>query len=134
MNALGLFIIEVLLCFAISLSLIFLLRPLLRAVLVDICGTDQRAAFWLMFSQLMLVISPLLIVIYFAPTQSDVSINIAEAIKDTLFRSLLGDFIALAMLGQVIWKSIGLESMANSAEHLCEDSILSAQPNGEQPK
>ena len=59
-----------------------------------------------MFTQLMLIISPLLIVIYFAPTTDSVPINAAEAIQDTLFRSLLGDFIALSMIGQIIWRSI----------------------------
>jgi hypothetical protein len=106
MNTLVLFLIEVLLCFAISVSLIVLLKPVLRAMLVDICGTETRAAFWVMFTQLMLIISPLLLVIYFAPTQDALAVNVAEALKDTLFRSLLGDFIALAMIGTVIWKSI----------------------------
>lgn len=108
MNSLSIFMIEVLICFFISFSMIYLLRPLLREVLIDICGTRARAEFWVMFTQLMLIISPLLIVIYFAPTQYEVDVNITEAIKDTLFRSLLGDFIALTMIGQVIWKSVKL--------------------------
>ena len=108
MNTLVLFMIEVLLCFGISLSLIVLLKPVLAEILVDICGTKARAEFWVMFTQLMLILSPLLIVIYFAPTQGALQLNIAEAMKDTLFRCLLGDFIALVIIGQVIWKSIKL--------------------------
>lgn len=110
MSSLSLFMIEVSMCFVISISVIALLRPLLREILVDICGTRARAEFWVMFTQLMLIISPLLLVIYFAPTQDVVDINIAESIKDTLFRSLLGDFIALTVIGQVIWKSIKFNS------------------------
>ena len=106
MNTLVLFLIEVLLCFAISVSLIYLLKPVLCDMLIDICGTETRAAFWVMFTQLMLIISPLLLVIYFAPTQDVLAINTAEALKDTLFRTLLGDFVALATIGVVIWKSI----------------------------
>ncbi len=113
MNSLTLFIIEVLLCFGISISVIYLLKPLLRDVLVETCGTQTRAEFWVMFTQLMLIISPLLIVIYFAPTQGHDAINAAEAIQNTLFRSLLGDFIALMMIGQVIWKSIQREPQLN---------------------
>jgi len=116
MNSLTLFMIEVLLCFGISISLIYLLKPLLRDVLVDICGTRTRADFWVMFTQLMLILSPLLIVIFFAPTQDAVDINIAEAMQDTLFRSLLGDFIALAMIGQVIWKAIKITPDQRSSE------------------
>ena len=105
-HALALFLIEVLLCLVISVSLIVLLRPVLRDMLVDVCGTQSRADFWVMFTQLMLVISPLLIVIYFAPTQAVLWVDLAEALKDTLFRSLLGDFIALATIGLVIRKYI----------------------------
>jgi hypothetical protein len=106
MNTLSLFTIEVLLCLGISIAVILLLKPLLRDVLVETCGTAKRAEFWVMFTQLMLVISPLLIVIFFAPTEASITINIAEAMQDTLFRSLLGVFVALAMIGQVMWKSI----------------------------
>lgn len=106
MNTLSLFTIEVLLCLGISIAVILLLKPLLRDVLVETCGTAKRAEFWVMFTQLMLIISPLLIVIFFAPTEASITINIAEAMQDTLFRSLLGVFVALAMIGQVMWKSI----------------------------
>ena len=106
MNTLSLFTLEVLLCFGISTAVIVLLKPLLRDVLIDTCGTAKRAEFWVMFTQLMLIISPLLIVVFFAPTETSISLNIAESLQDTLFRSLLGVFVALAMIGQVMWKSI----------------------------
>ncbi len=124
MDTLSIFIIEVSLCLGISLLLIYLLKPVLRQVLIETCGTNTRAEFWVMFTQLMLIISPLLIVIYFAPTTDSVPINVAEAIQDTLFRSLLGDFIALSMIGQIIWRSIksfheqpGLHDENHSGSH-----------------
>lgn len=110
MSTLTLFIISVLLCFSISITIIFLLKPLLRDVLQETCGTAKRAEFWVMFTQLMLVISPLLIVIFFAPTTSPVGLNVAETLQDTLFQSLLGDFIALTLIGQVIWKTVVFDS------------------------
>jgi len=116
MNPLLLFMIEVVLCFGISISLIYLLKPVLFEILVDICGTKARAEFWVMFTQLMLIISPLLIVIYFAPAQDALHINTADAMKDTLFRCLLGDFIALVIIGQVIWKSIKFSSEQQKTE------------------
>ena len=106
MGSLTLFLIEVCICIGISFSVVYLLKPLLRDILVDTCGNQARAEFWLMFTQLMLFIAPLLIVIFFAPTQAVININVTKVIQDTLFRSLLGDFIALAMIGKVIWKSI----------------------------
>ncbi|MCP3662737.1 MAG: hypothetical protein GY696_09610 [Gammaproteobacteria bacterium] len=106
MNAISFFTLEVTLSISISLTIITLLKPLLSDLLTDTCGTTSRAAFWVMFTQLMLVISPLLIVIFFASTDPVSSTNAADAIKETLFRTLLGIFIALITVGQVIWRSI----------------------------
>ena len=114
MNTFALVVVEIMLCLGISLALIWLIKPLLRDVLIETCGTQKRAEFWVMFTQLMLVISPLLLVIFFIPTDAATTINLAEALKDTLFRTLLGDFIALASIGQVIWKSIKNSPAENS--------------------
>lgn len=114
MNTLTLVVVEIVLCLGISIALIMLIKPLLRDVLIETCGTQKRAEFWVMFTQLMLVISPLLLVIYFIPTGASTAVNVAEALKDTLFRTLLGDFIALASIGQVIWKSIQNPQVENS--------------------
>lgn len=106
MNTLILFGLEIALCLGISFILIGLLRPLLRGVLTDTCGTEKRAEFWVMFTQLMLIISPLLVVVFFAPTAPIAQLNVAYELQQTLFRTLLGDFIALSVIGKVIWKSI----------------------------
>lgn len=115
MNTLVLFGLEVALCLGISFILIALLRPLLRDVLTDTCGTEKRAEFWVMFTQLMLIISPLLVVVFFAPTAPIAQLNVAYELQQTLFRTLLGDFIALSVIGKVIWKSIS--SPYNQAMH-----------------
>ncbi len=106
MDTLLLFVFETVLCLAISFVLIWLLNPLLRDVLAETCGTEKRAGFWVMFTQLMLVISPLLVVIYFVPTATAIHLNLAHELQQALFRTLLGDFIALSIIGNVIWKSI----------------------------
>jgi hypothetical protein len=106
MNTLILFALEIALCLGISFAMIWLLTPLLRDVLTDTCGTAKRAEFWVMFTQLMLIISPLLVVVFYAPTATITHINIAHELQRALFRTLLGDFIGLCIIGRVIWKSI----------------------------
>ncbi|MEW8693085.1 MAG: hypothetical protein AB2535_18765 [Candidatus Thiodiazotropha endolucinida] len=106
MDLLLLILLEITLCLVVSIVLIRLLKPLLKAVLTDTCGTDQRADFWVMFTQLMLVISPLLVVVYFVPTLEISRLNLAYELQQALFRTLLGDFIALSVIGQVMWRSI----------------------------
>ncbi|MET0001353.1 MAG: hypothetical protein ABW125_18315 [Candidatus Thiodiazotropha lotti] len=106
MSAFTIFLMEVFLCLGSSSILVILLRPHLRAVLTDNCGTQERADFWVMFTQLMLVISPLLVVVFFAPTEAVSELSVANELRETLFRVLLGDFLALSAIGYVIWKTI----------------------------
>lgn len=106
MPTLTLLFLEIALCLALSLAALALLKPLLREILTETCGTAGRAAFWVRFTELMVVIAPLLIVIYFAPTQELNVVNLAYALQQTLFRTLLGIFIALALIGRVIWRAI----------------------------
>ena len=128
MSSFTLFLIEVFVCVGISFAVVSLLKPLLREILVDTCGNQTRAEFWVMFTQLMLFIAPLLIVIYFAPTKETVHINMVEVIQDTLFRSLLGDFLALAMIGRVISKSI--DTLKDAAiEQSGLEKIMNAELN-----
>jgi hypothetical protein len=106
MNALALFSIEILICLSISLVITYRLKDLLMDVLTETCGTEKRAAFWVFFTQLMLYLAPLLIVVYFTPSGAISDKALLAALKDTLFYSLLGVFIGLAIIGKVIWKSI----------------------------
>ncbi|MCE2028511.1 hypothetical protein [Sessilibacter corallicola] len=106
MNTLTLLFAEAALCVAVSIALILLIKPPLKAILTDTCGTVERANFWVMFTQLMLVISPLMVVIYYAPTTAYEHINLADELRQAVFRILLGGFIALAVIGRVIGKSI----------------------------
>lgn len=110
MSSLGLLLVLMITSLLISGLLIKLLLPLLEKVLNETCGTATRSLFWIRFTQLMLVISPLLLVIYFTPTESLHISNHARELKEGLFRILLGDFIALAAIGRVIAKTINAQN------------------------
>ncbi|MCU7884971.1 MAG: hypothetical protein KZQ82_12345 [Candidatus Thiodiazotropha sp. (ex Lucinoma annulata)] len=106
MNPIIFFTIEVTLSLMICLGLIVLIKPRLRDVLYETCGTQKRAEFWVTFTQLMMLIAPLMIVIYFAPTTPVTETLLIVSVKNVLFQTLFGLFIALAMTGKVIWRSI----------------------------
>lgn len=116
MQAYTIFLMEIVASIGISVFVIFLIRPLLREVLVETCGTQNRANFWMMFTQLMMIISPLLIVIFFTHIDDFADIAPVIVFKDALFRSLLGVFIGLLIVGQIIRKSIRL-MFENSPEN-----------------
>lgn len=118
MNMLALVVVEVGLCIGISLGLILLIQPLLRGVLIETCGTEKRADFWARFTQIMLVITPLLLVVYYVPTDSGATINVAEEIKNTLFRSLLGTFIGWVLIGRGMLKYINYSASKTTVSHI----------------
>ncbi|MDH5178842.1 MAG: hypothetical protein OEZ39_08835 [Gammaproteobacteria bacterium] len=108
------FFTEIALCFTISLITILLLQKPLRDVLIDSCGAAQRADFWLVFTRLMLVVTPLMLVIFFTKTGTDIAPNSLLLLKETLFRSLLGIFGGLLIMGRVIWRSVELPVITNN--------------------
>lgn len=115
MTTLDQLLIGITMCTSLSICVIFMFRNHLRDVLNDSCCTPRRADFWVMFTQLMLVIAPLLLVIYFTDMRPTLASEPAAFIKDTLFRSLLGIFIAIAMVGRVIWKGAVQDQAARLA-------------------
>lgn len=104
MNIHPLFITELLLSMSISLLALLLLRGVLESILVDLCGNATRAKFWCRFTQLMLLIGPLLGALLLSngsPAPIDSSLA-----RDTLRNVLTGTFATLAGVGWVIWNSI----------------------------
>lgn len=103
MNEIYLFIIEIFIGLSITACVIFILSKPLKNVLIDICGTEVRAKFWVMYTNLMLVITPLLTSIIFGKLH-----RVAEAsfsFYKTAFGSVLfGVFISLVIIGLQITK------------------------------
>ena len=106
MNIVLLFGLELALSLGVSIGIILLLKPYLHEVLLESCNTEKRAAFWLMFTQLLMLIAPLLLVIFFSHIDRSENIDVVLMFKDALFRTLLGEFVGLALIGKVIWTSI----------------------------
>ena len=115
MNDFVIFALEIVTCVTISGAVIYILNPLINDVLKETCGTAKRALFWVRFIDIMLLISPLLMVIFFTHTGEFSAPSPLIIFKDTLFRSLLGEFIGLALIGQIIWKSINPKVVPNKS-------------------
>ena len=106
MNSGLLFLSEIGLSMTISAFLIFWFTPLLKDVLIETCGKQNRADFWVRYTQFMLVISPLLIVVFLSKAPESLSSDMVLLVQETLFHILMGIFIALLAIGKVIWRSI----------------------------
>ena len=98
MNTIFAFAIEVVITFAICTLTFHYLRPFLKRILVDLCGTEERAQFWTVFSNILLVGCPLLISLMYQPQ----ALNAEELFFELTRRTsgnLFGFMFALMAIG-----------------------------------
>ncbi|GAB4431806.1 MAG: hypothetical protein Kow002_19980 [Anaerolineales bacterium] len=98
MNALLSFAIEVILTLVACFLLARYLRPHLRKVLLDLCGTEERAQFWTIFSNILLVGLPVIISLGFRPEGVTFEESAFEIIG-RLSGNLAGFIFALVLVG-----------------------------------
>jgi hypothetical protein len=67
MNTILSFVIEVILTLLASTVLVIYLRPSLRKILIDLCGTEERANFWATFSNILLIGLPAIFALNYRP-------------------------------------------------------------------
>ena len=105
MGEINLFIIEALISFIVSATVIVIIKQSMHTILIDICGSESRAKFWLIYSNIMLVIAPLLTIIVFG--KSHTIANADFTFYKTAFASaLFGVFISLVIIGLQITKTL----------------------------
>jgi len=67
MNTIIFFLVQVILTLVIVSLIVRYIRPHLKKVLVDMCGTDDRAQFWTVFSNVLLIGLPLIFSLNYRP-------------------------------------------------------------------
>jgi len=63
-----LFLTGLVITIAICLLVVVYLRNHLERILIDLCGTTERAKFWTVFSNVMLILMPLIFSMSYQPT------------------------------------------------------------------
>ncbi|KQT56209.1 MULTISPECIES: hypothetical protein [unclassified Aureimonas] len=98
-----LFLIALLIsCASAGLVVSILYRPLLR-VIVDLCGTEERARFWTTYTSIILMLSPVLAV-SFAMSTSDDGRYDPQFLQNCVFWSAAALMAALMVFGFALWK------------------------------
>lgn len=98
MNQITTYIVSLIVTLLVSTLVTLLLRAALRRVLVDLCGTEERANFWTIFSMIMLIATPLVIGMGYTPevsASSDLFFEMARQLRGNFF----GYLFALAVIG-----------------------------------
>jgi hypothetical protein len=86
----------------LSFIVVLYLNRHVRNLLIDLCGTKERADFWRAFSNVVLFLLPLLFVLDFRPEDAAWIWNLTAELK----RGLLGLGATVVVLGIVIGLSI----------------------------
>ena len=98
MNTIVSFLIEVILTLILFSLAVTYLRPFLRHILVDLCGTEERAQFWLAFSNILLIGLPLIFALAYRPEATN-SEELFFEVVGRLSGNLAGFLVALIGIG-----------------------------------
>lgn len=87
------------------------LREVTRALLLDLCGTPERADFWVRTTAILLAGTPLALVLVFGHNANP----LPEVIHQAMTLSLIGTLLAVAFLARLIWKQVPADNCPPSA-------------------
>jgi len=101
MNTIVFFLIQTILTLVLVVLITGYLRPFLGKVLVDLCGTEERAQFWTAFSNILLIGLPLIFALNYRPefrNAEDLFFDVAGKLSSNLGGLLL----ALVCIGIIV--------------------------------
>jgi hypothetical protein len=102
MSVVSIYLAAIVLTLAVSISVVLVLRRPLQNLLVDLCGTPTRAAFWAAFSNVTLVLAPLLGAMHRRPDEGVAVFELAAQLEWAL-GGLLGSVL---LVGVVLARTI----------------------------
>lgn len=101
MHAIVPFLSEVILTLIISVLLVKYLRPFLKKILIDLCGNEDRAQFWTVFSNILLIGMPILFALNYKPESRNIEELFFEVAR-RLSGNLAGLLFALIGIGFIV--------------------------------
>ena len=101
MNVTAVFASDLAVTIIICAAIVFYLAKPLRSLLIELCGTAERANFWLVFSNVALVLVPVIFALDYAP-EAGVSKAVVFEIAAQRRHSLIGFLVSFASLGVIL--------------------------------
>jgi hypothetical protein len=105
MNPVNPFLAGVVITAALALAVVWYLKPSLHDVLVDLCGSPTRAAFWTAFSTVTVALTPIMFALHYRPDISADSHAVFEISKQ-LELALAGLLLSVVLLAVVLARFI----------------------------
>jgi hypothetical protein len=101
MTQVSVFVLGLAVTFVATLVVVVYLQGYLRAVLVDLCGTVERANFWTAYSNVTLLLTPLIFAMHFRPEAAAMQ-PVAFALSAQVEAALAGLVFSIIVLGFVL--------------------------------
>ena len=105
MNDVAVFLIGIGLTLVSSFLVVRYLKPHLQRILVDLCGTEERANFWTVFSIVILVLAPVIATLSVRP-QAGQDVSIVYALSDQILGGLIGLAGSVIIMGLILSRFI----------------------------
>ncbi|WP_246185893.1 hypothetical protein [Pandoraea iniqua] len=93
---------------ALGLLVSLYLKGVTLRLLGDLCGTENRAAFWVRATTIMLIAGPLLLALAFG--NSNATITLGEIARRALLMATAGIVVSVSAMAGAIMKSIPIPS------------------------
>jgi len=98
-----------------SLAIVAYLRAPLRGILVELCGTEERAAFWVAFSNVTLALFPLIFAMQYTPESCNGRAAVLE-VASQLKWAMMGLLGAVVVLGWVLGRFIRRQPVGSTSQ------------------
>ena len=116
MNPILMFTAEIIMSLCLSTALIFIVTHPLRNAVRDLCPTEKQAAFWVSYTQIMLTLTPLLLVL--TVDVMSTTNDALENIQITLISALVGLLIGMIIVGKKIYIPVSQQLNKSEADTL----------------
>ena len=105
MDSVTVFLAQIAASIAVSLLILSRLQKLLRRIGIEVCEQGGGSTeFWVAYTQLMMVIAPLLLIAIFS--HAGHTLSPVEQLQSSLAVVLSGQVAGLVLVGRAVWKSI----------------------------
>ncbi len=105
MNPTRAFLVDVVLVAILSVGLVAYVKSHLNTLLIALCGTAERASFWLAFSNVTLVLVPLIFALDYKP-EFGPDRNFVYEMATQLKQAIIGFVIALISLAVILLRFV----------------------------
>ncbi len=105
MNPAGVFLTDTAIVVFGCMGIVAYVKRHLRSLLLELCGTSERASFWLAFSNVALIVVPLIFALEYAP-EVNASKSLVFEVAAQLRYGLIGFIVTLSFLAIILLRFI----------------------------